>query len=222
MNPNSCIFPNLEKHENYNCDICSSWLAATFYQNVCLIACTPFTKIIYIYWSPHSPIALEQFLRAIWGCLQTIVLSNPKIKLKLIAFMLYILLWCLFSPQRKLGLNSQKQLAETMIRAISDPSITAPSHLSFTSPEVPVFFPLLHTALAALISSSDTICRLFSVILIPRKSNREKYINFLNSLTLTFGSGTWILKWIPFPNQLGLFGCYWLKFQPELYFFHVF
>ena len=48
-----------------NRDICSSWLAATFCQNVCLTTHIPLCPPkSHIYWPPLLP--SEQFLRAIW------------------------------------------------------------------------------------------------------------------------------------------------------------
>ena len=64
-----------------NRDICSSWLAATFCQNVCLIARIPLHQN-HIYIDLSSSTSLEQFLRTIWEAVsQSIVLILPQIKL---------------------------------------------------------------------------------------------------------------------------------------------
>lgn len=55
----------------------SSWPAAAFYQDLCLTACNPLTKIIYTLTSHLT--FLEQFLRVIWEAVSQVI--SPQMKL---------------------------------------------------------------------------------------------------------------------------------------------
>ena len=78
--PNSCISSYQKSIKVLYGDICSLWLAETFWKKY-LLDCmnSPFTKIICIL--TFSPAPLEQFLRAIWGVISLVaVLILPPMK----------------------------------------------------------------------------------------------------------------------------------------------
>lgn len=65
--------------------------SASFYWDVCLIALTPFTEIIYIYWPPLPTTSSEWFLRAIGESVSwAIALSKTQVKLNT------AVMWCIF------------------------------------------------------------------------------------------------------------------------------
>ena len=64
--PNSCISSYQKSTKVLHGDICSLWLAETFWKKYVLDCMdSPFTKITCIL--TFSPASLEQFLRAVWG-----------------------------------------------------------------------------------------------------------------------------------------------------------
>ena len=72
---------NWTSTKTINEDIWSSWLAATFYWDVCLLVCTPFAKITYTLTSPLT--SFEQFLRALREAVSWFIVLCLSIKRKL-------------------------------------------------------------------------------------------------------------------------------------------